>query len=429
MIKQTLAIRSTDMVRQAPALKPVAMFLQAVLFWIPGALVFFRVTLLSGLDTIVGNKGDSRLVVVLHEHWLDVLRGRAAWRSPTFFYPVHGVLGYADTFLLDEIFYLPMRAIGLDPFAAFQTTLIWLSLVGFVSMFALCRTSFTIAVIPSAFISTLFAFANNLYVGGGHPQLFAVYWLPLLLLFAVRSWRAPTNASATGWGVACGVLFGLLLFSTFYVGWFALLACGIVGTFAVLLHIEQFGSRSTIAILRNRARPIVGLLLGLFTALVPFALVYLPTLREFGGRSYKDAMHYAPSPAEVFNVGGDNVVWGGLLGRMLSASSIRNVETSLAVTPLVLVSVIVVGAIAFRRRRTHEPQTLAPLTLAVACSVVVLVILPVRLPFGSPWRIPWTLVPGASAIRAIDRLQIVTQFLACCVFGLGISIQTDVDSA
>src|SRR4051812_16513508 len=74
----------------------------AVLWWIGGSLIFFRRAFLTGFDKIFGNSGDARLQVYGHEHWLQVLRGEVSWTSPQFFYPTKGVLGYSDTFLLNE---------------------------------------------------------------------------------------------------------------------------------------------------------------------------------------------------------------------------------------------------------------------------------------------------------------------------------------
>ena len=112
-------------------------FIRGLLWWVPGCLVFFRHGFTSGFDQITGDVGDTRMAIYLHEHWVEVLRGHASWTSPDIFYPVKGALGYTDTYLLNEVFYLPLRAAGLDPFLAFQWTLILLSGVGFVGMFVL----------------------------------------------------------------------------------------------------------------------------------------------------------------------------------------------------------------------------------------------------------------------------------------------------
>ena len=87
-------------------------YIKGALWWIPGCLVFFRYAFESGFDKIMGNDGDARLQVYGHEHWVQVFRGQVSWTSPQFFHPVKGVLGYSDTFLLNGVFYLPLRVRG-----------------------------------------------------------------------------------------------------------------------------------------------------------------------------------------------------------------------------------------------------------------------------------------------------------------------------
>ena len=197
--------------------------LQAVVCWIPGCLLFFRDSFGSGFDRIGGDDADARLVVVLHEHWINVFRGDVSWTSPDFFFPAKGTLGYTDTLLLDEIFYAPLRVFGVDPFLSFEWTVILLSLVGFVSFFVLCRRELSLGVGTSLALSSAFAFANNLNIVAVHPQLYSIFWLPLLLLLGLRALRAQRRAHRLLWGAATGLLLGLILFSTYYIAWLIVL--------------------------------------------------------------------------------------------------------------------------------------------------------------------------------------------------------------
>ena len=59
-----------------------------LLGWAAGAMVFFRRPLFTGFHSITGDSGDTRLIIYLHEHWVQVFRGLAAWRDPAFFYGI-----------------------------------------------------------------------------------------------------------------------------------------------------------------------------------------------------------------------------------------------------------------------------------------------------------------------------------------------------
>src|ERR1700740_3377860 len=102
-----------------------------------GALMCFRDQWTTGFTKLMGNDGDTRLIAYICEHWFRVFHGQDSWLNPQFYYPIKHLLGWSDTFLLFEVFYAPLRLVGLDPFIALQVTVILLSLVGFASFYYL----------------------------------------------------------------------------------------------------------------------------------------------------------------------------------------------------------------------------------------------------------------------------------------------------
>ncbi|MCU1360699.1 MAG: hypothetical protein JWN99_1988, partial [Ilumatobacteraceae bacterium] len=210
--------RSGPSARAQLAAPPIVV--QAILSWIPGGLIFFRAAFKSGFNRIGGDNGDARLVIVLHEHWVDVFRGRVSWTSPPFFFPAKGTLGYSDTFFLNQVFYAPLRVAGLDEYLAFEWTAVLLSVVGFVAMFVIVRHWIGSNWFTAFALASTFTFANNLYIKAAHPQMYSVYWLPVLVLIGLVALRAETRSAQCAWGAVGGVVLGLLLFSTYYMGWF-----------------------------------------------------------------------------------------------------------------------------------------------------------------------------------------------------------------
>ena len=101
--------------------------------WLIAAGVFFRDSLLTGFDRIIGDGGDARLDIFLRENLYQFLRGQAEFFSPPMFFPIKGTLGYSDAYLLDGLIFVPLRIIGLDPFLSFELLCIGISLVGFIS--------------------------------------------------------------------------------------------------------------------------------------------------------------------------------------------------------------------------------------------------------------------------------------------------------
>ncbi|MEQ1701041.1 MAG: hypothetical protein ABMA25_13085, partial [Ilumatobacteraceae bacterium] len=211
-------------VARAPRWREPAMLLAA---WWVGALVFFRGPIFSGFDRLSGDDGDVRLIALLHEHWLDVVRGRADWSTPAFFHPTSGTLGYSDTFVINEVFYAPLRALGLDRYSALQVTMILLTLLGFVGYYLVGTRLVGASRWLAVAMSLTAAFANNLYVQISHPQMLSVHWLPWLVLLVAAACRASSMRRQSLAAGAAGLLFGLLVWSTYYVAWFAAFAAAL----------------------------------------------------------------------------------------------------------------------------------------------------------------------------------------------------------
>lgn len=393
----------------------------AAVTWAAGATVFNWRPLTSGFDKIVGNQGDARLVVALHEHWLQVLAGRAGWRDPGFFYPARGVLGYSDTFLLNMAVYGPLRALGLDQWAALQVSLILLSLIGFAATFSLMRRMTGAGRLTASALAAVFVFGNNMAVSADHPQLASVNWLPVVMLLLWQSDQATGRLTKAAMSASAGALFGLVLYSAYYVGWLAVLALTV---FVIVLIVVRALSGSLSELLqsaRRQGRSAVVFAAGLLVGLVPAVLTYVPVLDDSERRPYLEVMTFAPRPLDVLNVGGGNHLWGSTMNRLMGSESarLRNGEISLSPTPMLLLTVIIVG-VAVARRRRRSGGLAEDALVAGAITVPVLMLLPVNWDDWSLWVVPWNVVPGAVGIRAAGRLQLITGLVACLVVAGGL---------
>ena len=395
---------------------------RGVFFWIPGCLVFFRYQFTSGFDKIMGDAGDARLAIFGHEHWVQVFRGQVSWTSPQFFFPAKGVLGYSDTYFLNEVFYAPLRAFGFDAFLAFQWTLVLLSLVGFVALFVFLRRSFELGTLTCAALSTVFTFANNLYLMSGHLQLYSVYWLPLILLLIVQAWMSNRRAAQAAWSAIAGLLLGLLFFSTYYIPWFATVSAGIWMLIMMAFRLRSNGARSCVAALKSRLSAAIAFVAGFVVAMVAFLITYLPVLGSKGGRTYADAMAFAAHPSDMFNLGIANYVWGATMRRVLPFDQLVNGELSIALTPELVLAALGAAMFVLVRRRSAAVGFVGQVCVACCATLFVLIVLPVRFGWGSLWRIPWAVVPGAVGIRAIDRIEIVGSLFAVVAVGAGLRL-------
>ncbi len=279
--------------------------------------IFFRDFLESGFKLIAGDTGDNRLVMAILEHWRAVFHGRACFTSPNFFWPQHGVLGYSECFFLLAPPYVAARAVGMDPYIAFEVTLIVFKAVGFFSMLWLLRAFAEVEWATALVGSALFTFSNVYYISAGHGHLMTVVFVPLLVCFSCGAWRAYGQQQTKlghAYAASFGLLLALVLFTSFYIGWFAVLAGGITIVCACFGQILRPGTNSALrrwirAIAARR--PIFATAALLFCiAIIPFLLVYIPILKQTGGRSFQEDLLYSAEPIDVINIGQGNWMWG-----------------------------------------------------------------------------------------------------------------------
>jgi hypothetical protein len=398
----------------------------AVAGWVIGAAVFFRDQLTSGFGTVTGDLGDVRLVVFLHEHWWQVWHGDRPWRTPPMFHPQTGVLAYSDTFVLDQVLYTPLRLIGVEPFLAYQLCLLALTAVGYASLYRILRRHLGLPVAIACCLAAAGAFANNLYVDSGHTQMFAANVIPAVLLLAIEAWRAESVGRGVAYSSAAGLLLALLLWSTFYLGWFAVVVGGLAALVAAGAIVVSGGGRALVASVAARRWRVVAAGGGFGLGMIGFLTTYWSAITDGRTRSYAEVAGFAPRPADLFNVGRDHVVWGWLL-RLVDGDDERLVllHRAVAVTPILLAAACAAGVVAAvrqSRRSTAADRSLAVAGLATGVTCVVLALLPIQWPFGGAWAWLHRFVPGGDAIRVYGRVEVVNSAVACLAVGCGLAL-------
>ncbi|MCW5890150.1 MAG: hypothetical protein KIT14_06310 [bacterium] len=376
-----------------------------------GAIAFRWDVVASGFARLALAPGDGRLQVFLHEHWLRVLAGRERWDHLPMLHPATGLLGYTDAGLLDTVVYAPLRGLGLDPFVAYQTTWLVQSLLGFGGFALVCRRLLGTPRWVAIVAAWLFTFAGAYHATTPQAHLFAVYYLPWLVLGV--AWALATARVAPARGAAgaamCAALFALLFATAYYVAWLATIA----GAVFVLARVAAGGAwpRVSRAGVGRVPWPFLGgALAGFVLGLVPFVLIYLPAVAEGRTRTFADAFGSLGTLPDLVNPGAGNLLWGALLERLpgYPGARLHDPNAFRTITPLVLVTALAAAA---TLRRGRDRAT----TLALLATLVVLLCLPLRIGPFTPWRLVWDLVPGARAVRLVWRLQLINVAVATCL--------------
>ena len=101
--------------------------LSNILFNLIFSLITYRTIFLGKL---IGEPFDTRLQILLHEHWWRWFQGLTKFRDTEFFYPYDKAFGFSDTFLLQGLIHSFLRYIGLQMENAWMVTTIGLLVIG-----------------------------------------------------------------------------------------------------------------------------------------------------------------------------------------------------------------------------------------------------------------------------------------------------------
>ncbi len=380
-----------------------------------GVLYFYRTFYFSGFTRLQGDSGDGTLTLGLAEHWLHLSGSELPWTEVGTFYPAPSTLGYSDTMLLNGLLSLPPALVGVANTYQFQISLTLLTAIGYGFAVAFVRTVARGSWPLSIIVAMIFTFGNGVLVASSHPQLITLQLLPVpavLLAYAVRSevvWKSRV------WGLAAGLMFGAILYSAFYIGWFAIVGLSLTAVFWWVLRRLAGDSPFSVRVFVSGAWPAV---LGFVVMLVPFAITYLPIVAQGVGRSSELVFRNALVPGQLLTSGPGNVLWSTALdvpglGKPWTGSS--RVD---GLTPTLILLVVVVGLVVWALLRLRRLSRFGSLGVACAGAGLVLWVIPVK--FGAFFPGGWLVsyLPGGSAIRAISRIELMAVALLVTALAL-----------
>jgi hypothetical protein len=344
----------------------------------------------SGGNLVSGDLVDNRLYITILQHWQSVFAGRAPMASPNFFAPHPGSLALSESMFLFTPFYSFFSLFGADRPLAFQLTLFGLRLMGFLALYALLRRHFRFAIAPALFGAALFTISNIFLITEFHGVFAALDYLPVVALLVMEYWNRRSRACL--WVAA--VLASLLFFTCYYMAFFS--------GFAAIVFVLCLAPGMKEIQRRARARDIAAAAILFGLALIPFLMVYLPSLKVTGGRPYGEALLYARDWREIADIGDTNLIWGSLLSHVYDSIRTRGLEWGRGWPPVTLLTAF--GAFAFaivRKRR-------AAAAIGAACAILYL--LTVKFGKWSLWWLVYHLVPGADGTRVPGRMNHVITF-------------------
>ncbi len=363
---------------------------------------------------------DGTIELSILEHWFAVLRGAEAWHTTGYFHPHLGTLAYNDGYFLLGIVYALPRWLGVNPYVSAELAHAAMWLAGSLGLYAFLRAAFGIAAAWALLAAAAFTLSSAYTAHSLHAQLFTVCLAPVLGWMLARlalAGMAARGGAALGWGLAAAALLGAWLLTAFYMAWFTLFFAALLLP-AWLLAATPEERRAAWRVVRVLGPGrIAALAAALALAATPFLWLYLPKSAETGMHPFGATLGYLPHPADILNVGGDNLLFGGLMTRLHAAwpdTFIAGGERLGGLAPPLLLAFLAAclwcwRAAPFRGRGFVRAMCLA----AIAAWLL-------SLDYGwvHPWRWVYAAVPGAKAVRVVARLQLFLVVPVVAVVGV-----------
>ena len=410
--------------------------------------IFFQQILFSHFDLLLGDVGDARFNGVVLEHWWQVFHGVAQWLSPTFFFPVQGVLGYSEAGFLNALPYVALRFMGVEPLTSYQIVLFALVAIGWIGTVLFLRYCLKLSIFPTIVGTALFVFSNSMAIAASmHTQLFTVYYIPYLAIGIYVFLRnfAKVTFIGTVAGIFVAIIVPAIFYTSYYIGWFSLffiLLLSGVGYVWAIMHSDGKAVRQCIVWKRGNWQKLLPYCVLSTICFIPFLLTYIPALRQFGVRSYQEIATMLPSFIDYVNIGPNNWLWGKTLYSTFVGLGSRPMAHELTKgVPACLLLVFLVFSIYFIHKTRHYQLTVAQdgtfkiivngneanqnekiTILAAGLSLAVLLawLLMLKIHGFSLWWLVVKLIPGAAGIRAVCRFQHVLAFPLAIAIAIGL---------
>lgn len=388
--------------------RTVAGTLAAMFVGLVGIAYFNAQFLLSGLARFEGDHGDGRFIALITSHWADPSQFPGGWTDLGMFFPATGTIAYSDTFLLYGVIAAPLNWWGVGILPALQWTLMIVSALTYGSTVAFLRWGPRAPWFVAIAGGVLVSFANSFALAFAHPQLQSVTLGSVVLLLLLASRRSRRLWATALWALLAGAALILIAASTFYAGWLLIFGLGVTFLVALVLLLAT-GWRTTWARLACTGG---GLAVGALVVLPFFWTAYGPSIQSGAARSLSDALGSTLRWSELVQVSETNLVWGGLISRTFA--EVRPYEFWFAPTPLLVALALGLTVWALWTQR-HVAWSVVGASFALTGFLVWLI--PVNMFGFSLWQIAYHL-PGASAFRALGRVELLATFLLAVAVGI-----------
>ena len=356
-------------------------------------ILFFRNVMFN--NQLLGDTGDGRYICLMLEHFFEAVKGEAPIAGLRIFYPAHNTLGYSDMLIGLSIPYILFRFVGVDMVMATKYACILIHTIGTIAIMFFLKKEMKLRTIPAMIGTLCFSYANSYAIANAHVQLYALSFVPILLVLGSRFIKNIQNNKRHIFAVIFVTLYALVFYTSFYTGYFMTLNVGLIFVFLVLKWIiSKKEKRKEIAekVKENlKHNWIFYILYGVYGILImiPFLKVYLAVQSSVGGFESLGNLQWF----RIFDLGDNNLLYGKLMEQI----PFKRVDIESGFPIFEIIIFLVSTIIIWKKEKNTKLVTI------LAITVFILYIIPTEFFGFSLWDICREIVPGATAVRATSR--------------------------
>jgi hypothetical protein len=373
---------------------------------------------------LYGEPFDTRLMILIHEHWWRWFSGKTTFRNMEFFYPITNSFGYSDTFLVQGLIHSFFRLLNVPMVQAWLITTFLCLLFGMIGWAYLATKITKNLALQILFILSIgLSYSFTLHFSMA-PNFVGYTWISWILILFVNA----TSPALTGKETNLVVIFSIVAFlvlalSAWYVAFFIfLLTCFFVLIKALLKDIKysKIWKFITVDIIYRYwilISPLIVILVFVF------GYVYLSVFRD-PSRPVNEMLRNSYALVSIIDGSGYGGGFFSPLYSFLKLSSREDVTIGigfgLSLATLVLILIFLNSR--WRTKILKSPQGLNTLVLFLSGIMVLFFFLKVNADF-SLHKVFYSTIPGFNTIRSPDRylaiftyIVIFTFFRVCGVF-------------
>ena len=265
---------------------------------------------------LLGDPFDSRLMIVLHEHWWRWFNGLVELRDTEFFYPYKTALGYSDVFLVQGFIYSIFRLLDQDLANSWTYATLLLLIVGNFGWVVVANKYFKLFFVKILFILTIISSLSFVNYFTLNPNIVGYSYLSWLALFYLNL-RSEQNDKyrIRKWSIFVIVIL-IYALSCWYGAFFFIFTVFMKELLTILINGRRFKLKLKVSNFRY-AIPFIPI--QLFLAWL-FYYVYISVLNQ-PYRPTDEMIRNSPRIQLLPN--GGNVNGAELNGRMINVSEAR----------------------------------------------------------------------------------------------------------